>query len=166
MSCRVLAFVSTCDCPFAADPVDPEMEPDTAQQETQEPGQEQEEEDDADPVMLAKKQKQLAKRGVTFQAKVDPKVTCWLQKCDALQPLQYAACIQRGPLLICLVKVLPKCTTDAEVIGPTRYCMCKSGHHSFASRPQLATKTRLLMPFAVLVHSTWYSRQNTSPACM
>ena len=58
----------------AADPVDPEMEPDTAQQDTQEAGQEQEEDDEADPVMLAKKQKQLAKRGVSFEAKVDPKV--------------------------------------------------------------------------------------------
>ena len=50
------------------------MEPDTAQQDTQEASQEQEEEEETDPVMLAKKQKQLAKRGVTFQAKVDPKV--------------------------------------------------------------------------------------------
>ena len=50
------------------------MEPDTAQQDTQEASQEQEEEDEADPVMLAKKQKQLAKRGVSFEAKVDPKV--------------------------------------------------------------------------------------------
>lgn len=59
----------------AADPVDPEMEPDTAHKDAQEAGQEQEEEDDADPIMLAKKQKQLAKRGVTFEAKVDPKVS-------------------------------------------------------------------------------------------
>lgn len=65
----------------AADPVDPEMEPDTAQQDTQEPSQEQEEEDEADPVMLAKKQKQLAKRGVTFEAKVDPKVNCRINCC-------------------------------------------------------------------------------------
>ena len=50
------------------------MEPDTAQQDTQEATQEQEEEDEADPVMLAKKQKQLARRGVSFEAKVDPKV--------------------------------------------------------------------------------------------
>ncbi|KAL3132947.1 hypothetical protein ABBQ38_006860 [Trebouxia sp. C0009 RCD-2024] len=58
------------------DPVDPEMEPDTAQQETQESAQgqeEEEDEDETDPVLLAKKQKQLAKRGVTFEAKVDPK---------------------------------------------------------------------------------------------
>lgn len=53
------------------------MEPDTAQQETQESAQgqeEEEDEDETDPVLLAKKQKQLAKRGVTFEAKVDPKV--------------------------------------------------------------------------------------------
>lgn len=61
----------------SGDPVDPEMEPDTAQQETQESAQgqeEEEDEDETDPVLLAKKQKQLAKRGVTFEAKVDPKV--------------------------------------------------------------------------------------------
>lgn len=58
-----------------ADPVDPEMEPDAAQQESQESAQdaEEEDEDEADPAVLAKKQKQLAKRGVTFEAKVDPK---------------------------------------------------------------------------------------------
>ena len=59
------------------DPVDPEMEPDTAQQNSQEAAdkqEEEEEEDEADPAVLAKKQKQLAKRGVTFEAKVDPKV--------------------------------------------------------------------------------------------
>ena len=57
------------------DPLDPEMEPDTAQQESQEAAadQEEEEEEEADPAVLAKKQKQLAKRGVTFEAKVDPK---------------------------------------------------------------------------------------------
>ena len=62
---------------IADDPVDPEMEPEAAQQETQESAQDQEEEDDdeTDPAVLAKKQKQLAKRGVTFEAKVDPKVT-------------------------------------------------------------------------------------------
>jgi len=43
------------------------MEPDTAQQESQEAAADQE-------AVLAKKQKQLAKRGVTFEAKVDPKV--------------------------------------------------------------------------------------------
>ena len=60
--------------------MDPEMEPDTAQQNSQEAADKQEEEEDddeADPAVLAKKQKQLAKRGVTFEAKVDPKV--WLQ---------------------------------------------------------------------------------------
>ena len=58
------------------DPLDPEMEPDTAQQESQEAAadQEEEEEEEGDPAVLAKKQKQLAKRGVTFEAKVDPKV--------------------------------------------------------------------------------------------
>ena len=139
----------------AADPVDPEMEPDTAQQETQEPGQEQEEEDDADPVMLAKKQKQLAKRGVTFQAKVDPKVTCWLQKCDALQPLRYAACIQRRPLLMWPIQPLLKCTADAEVVWTHKVlCLSTNGRHRFIWRPYLETKTCLLMPFAVFVHST------------
>ncbi|DBA97121.1 TPA: hypothetical protein ACH3X1_014891 [Trebouxia sp. C0004] len=59
-----------------SDPLDPEMEPDTAQQESQEAAadQEEEEEEEADPAVLAKKQKQLAKRGVMFEAKVDPKV--------------------------------------------------------------------------------------------
>ena len=58
------------------DPLDPEMEPDTAQQESQEAAadQEEEEEEEGDPAVLAKKQKQLAKRGVTFEAKIDPKV--------------------------------------------------------------------------------------------
>ena len=54
------------------------MEPDAGQQESQESAQgqeEEEEEDEADPAILAKKQKQLAKRGVTFEAKVDPKVS-------------------------------------------------------------------------------------------
>ena len=54
------------------------MEPDAAQQESQESAQgqeEEEDEDEADPAILAKKQKQLAKRGVTFEAKVDPKVS-------------------------------------------------------------------------------------------
>lgn len=50
------------------------MEPDAAQQESQQAAQEEEDEDEADPAVLAKKQKQLAKRGVTFEAKVDPKV--------------------------------------------------------------------------------------------
>ena len=52
------------------------MEPDTAQQESQEAcaDQEEEEEEEGDPAVLAKKQKQLAKRGVTFEAKIDPKV--------------------------------------------------------------------------------------------
>lgn len=54
------------------------MEPDTAQQNSQEGAadQEEEDEDEADPAVVAKKQKQLAKRGVTFEAKVDPKVCC------------------------------------------------------------------------------------------
>ncbi len=57
------------------DPLDPEMEPDTAQQDSQEAAADQEdEEEEGDPAVLAKKQKQLAKRGVTFEAKVDPKV--------------------------------------------------------------------------------------------
>lgn len=54
------------------------MEPDAGQQESQESAQgqeEEEDEDEADPAILAKKQKQLAKRGVTFEAKVDPKVS-------------------------------------------------------------------------------------------
>lgn len=119
----------------AADPVDPEMEPDTAQQETQEPGQEQEEEDDADPVMLAKKQKQLAKRGVTFQAKVDPKVTCCLAESDALQLLRYAACIQRALAKLACQSLL-KCTADAAVIWTHKVlCLCISAHHRFALRP-------------------------------
>lgn len=63
---------------LVGDAVDPEMEPDAAaQQESQESAQkpdEEEEEDETDPAILAKKQKQLAKRGVTFEAKVDPKV--------------------------------------------------------------------------------------------
>lgn len=56
------------------------MEPDAAQQESQESAQdaEEEDEDEADPAVLAKKQKQLAKRGVTFEAKVDPKVSACL----------------------------------------------------------------------------------------
>ena len=59
----------------SGDPVDPEMEPDTTQTQEAAQGQEEEEdEDETDPVLLAKKQKQLAKRGVTFEAKVDPKV--------------------------------------------------------------------------------------------
>ena len=60
----------------SGDPLDPEMEADTAQQESQEAAadQEDEEEEEGDPAVLAKKQKQLAKRGVTFEAKVDPKV--------------------------------------------------------------------------------------------
>lgn len=65
------------------DAVDPEMEPDAAaQQESQESVQRQEEEEDedeTDPAILVKKQKQLAKRGVTFEAKVDPKVTAILE---------------------------------------------------------------------------------------
>ena len=67
----------SCCVAAVGDPVDPEMEPDAAQQESQESAQGQEEEEDedqADPAILAKKQKQLAKRGVTFEAKVDPKV--------------------------------------------------------------------------------------------
>ena len=56
------------------DPLDPEMEPDTSQQDAPAGQDEEEDEEEADPVLLAKKQKQLAKRGVTFEAKVDPKV--------------------------------------------------------------------------------------------
>ena len=57
------------------------MEPDAVQQNSQEGVKQEEEEDEddeADPAVLAKKQKQLARRGVTFEAKVDPKVlpTC------------------------------------------------------------------------------------------
>ena len=48
---------------------------DEAEEEVDEEQEEEEEEDEADPAVLAKKQKQLAKRGVTFEAKVDPKVT-------------------------------------------------------------------------------------------
>ncbi len=60
----------------SGDPVDPEMEVDPTQQDSQQAAGDQEEEDkeEADPAVLAKKQKQLAKRGVTFEAKVDPKV--------------------------------------------------------------------------------------------
>ncbi|DBA70377.1 hypothetical protein WJX79_010688 [Trebouxia sp. C0005] len=54
-----------------SDPLDPEMEPDTAQEAAAD--QEEEEEEEADPAVLARKQKQLAKGGVTFEAKVDPK---------------------------------------------------------------------------------------------
>ena len=66
------------------DPVDPEMEPDAAQQESQESAQgqeEEEDEDETDPALLARKQKQLAKRGVTFEAKVDPKVVARQKPC-------------------------------------------------------------------------------------
>ena len=53
------------------------MEPDAVQQNSQEgvkQEEEEDEEDETDPTVLAKKQKQLARRGVTFEAKVDPKV--------------------------------------------------------------------------------------------
>ena len=70
------------------------MEPDAGQQESQESAQdaEEEDEDEADPAVLAKKQKQLAKRGVTFEAKVDPKVracSCTKQRviCQRLMAL-------------------------------------------------------------------------------
>jgi len=84
----------------SGDPLDPEMEPDTAQQESQEAAADQEEEEEeADPAVLAKKQKQLAKRGVTFEAKVDPKVCPW---CVATA----AGCT------LCMINVLScRCTT-------------------------------------------------------
>ena len=74
------------------------MEPDAAQQESQESGEgqeEEEDEDEADPAMLAKKQKQLAKRGVTFEAKVDPKVTARQKTCS-----RFATC-SFHPSLLC-----------------------------------------------------------------
>lgn len=70
------------------------MEPDAAaQQESQEAAQkqeEEEEEDETDPAILAKKQKQLAKRGVTFEAKVDLKVTA---SQEAWKATRYMPCI-------------------------------------------------------------------------
>ena len=76
--------IAACCAAASGDPVDPEMEPDAAQQESQESAQgqeEEEDEDEADPAILAKKQKQLAKRGVTFEAKVDPKVNARQKAC-------------------------------------------------------------------------------------
>ena len=80
----------------SGDALDPEMEPDTTQQESQEAAEKQEEEDEeeADPAVLAKKQKQLAKRGVTFEAKVDPKVSLSQHlQCNVF----HTTCLQTAP---------------------------------------------------------------------
>ena len=58
------------------DDPDPEKEPDMPQQKSDSNQEEQEEEEDdgLDPAAAAKKAKQLARKGITFNAKNSPKV--------------------------------------------------------------------------------------------
>ena len=68
--CCHTAFTLTSAC-LPADGGDPEMEPELTKEspDKSQKEEEEEEEDELDPLMLAKKAKQLARRGMSFNAK-------------------------------------------------------------------------------------------------